>query len=333
MFELTPDNVAEYLKREGVIAPETPVEATALGWGISNIVLKVNLPDECQVIKQSLPQLRVKDEWLFDQSRIIIEHRCMTLMHKLLPPGHVPVVRFADDTNFIFGMSCVPEGGVLWKEALMRGEVDLKAAGYAGKLLADWHVQAQHNPEVLENFSDNTNFIQGRVDPYHRTTARAQPELAPLINAEVERMLATRQTLVHGDYSPKNLFVYPDRVMTIDMEVAHYGDPAFDTAFCLNHLLLKAIKFAERHGDYLAAARAFWEAYAAQAGHFPDVEAHTVRELGCLLLARIDGKSKIEYITDEPTRDFVRTLARDILESNESRLDVILGLLAERLNK
>ena len=335
MFDLTPDNVAGYLKRKGIISENVPVEATALGWGISNIVLKVVLPDECMVIKQSLPKLRVKDEWLFDQSRIIIEHRCMTLMGQLLPPERVPAVRFVDDENFIFGMSCAPEGGVLWKEALMQGQVDLRAAADAGTLLAQWHLSGKDVPEVLESFCDNTNFIQGRVDPYHRTMAKVHPPLAPMIEAEVARMLEARQTLVHGDYSPKNLFAYPDYVMTLDLEVAHYGDPAFDTAFCINHLLLKAVKFAEQHEEYLAAAHEFWNAYQTGAGekHFPSVEAHTVRELGCLMMARIDGKSKIEYIPDEPTRDFVRGVAADILFDTKMDVNGVIAMLDERLTK
>ena len=335
MFELTTENVEDYLRRTGVILRNTPVAAKPMGWGISNIVLQVKLPYECMVIKQSLPKLRVKDEWLFDQSRIIIEHRCMALMGTLLPPECVPLVRFIDDANFIFGMSCVPEGGVLWKEALIQGQVDLQAAANAGTLLAQWHVVGQNNPDVMADFTDNLNFMQGRVSPYHRTTAVAHPELAPLIEAEVQRMLNVRQTLVHGDYSPKNLFVYPGRVMTLDLEVAHYGDPSFDTAFCINHLLLKSIKFAARHNEYLASVREFWRAYTTAGGdkHFPGIEAHTVRELGCLMLARVDGKSKIEYIIDEPTRNFVRGVATDILRGTQTQVESVIAMLDDRLSQ
>jgi 5-methylthioribose kinase len=85
----------------------------------------------------------------------------------------------------------------------------------------------------------------------------------------------------------------------LDFEVAHYGDPVFDPAFMLNHLMLKAI---HRPGDlvaYQACAETFVAAYEdglpwelrpdppALAGH-----------IGCLMLARVDGKSPAEYLTD-----------------------------------
>jgi 5-methylthioribose kinase len=137
-------------------------------------------------------------------------------------------------------------------------------------------------------------------------------------------MLSRQVALTLGDYSPKNLFVYPDHVMAIDFEVAHWGDPAFDVAFCLTHLILKAIHFAPRSAPYLASAARFWEDYrAAGAGlaQQPDV----VAELGCLLLARIDGKSPVEYITDDPTRNLVRDLAAQLITDGG---DSVPGALA-----
>ena len=47
--------------------------------------------------------------------------------------------------------------------------------------------------------------------------------------------------LVHGDVSPKNILVGPAGPVFLDAECAWYGDPAFDLAFCLNHLLLKCL--------------------------------------------------------------------------------------------
>lgn len=333
MIEITLENAHEYLLARGLVPAEAQAVIEPLGGGISNLVMQVSLPDDCFVFKQSLPKLRVKEDWPFDQARIFIERDCMALLGDLLPPGSVPRVRFWDDENFIFGMSCAPPGGILWKRALLDGQIDLTTAERAGVLLADLHNRAAADPRVRTRFAGHPNFIQGRVDPYHWTTAKAHPDLAHLIEAEVQRMLHTRLTLVHGDYSPKNIFVYPDHLLLLDFEVAHYGDPAFDTAFCLNHLILKAIKYPERGARYLMAGRTFWRAYAARLSLAtdPPIEATTIRELGCLLLARIDGKSKIEYIADEPTRDLARRLARDILTGSETRLDSLLGWIGQSL--
>jgi 5-methylthioribose kinase len=139
-------------------------------------------------------------------------------------------------------------------------------------------------------------------------------------------MLQVHLALVHGDFSPKNMFLYPDRILVIDFEVAHVGDPAFDTAFLLTHLVLKSVRRPELVHEYLAAAMRFWGEYIRLVGFGTpyDVEASTVRELGCLLLARIDGKSKIEYLTDDRTRGFTRDLARTILTGDETCVGPVL---------
>jgi len=332
MVEITLENAREYLRGRGWLPPgEVAIEP--LGWGISNVVMMVRSVDACFVFKQPLPKLRVKDDWPFDRERIFVERDCMALLGEVLPPGSVPAVRFSDDENFVLGMSCAPPGGVLWKQALLEGHVDITVAERAGALLARLHTVTAADARVRSRFDSQMGFVQGRVDPYHRTAAAVHPDLAPIIAVEVQRMLRTRLTLVHGDYSPKNIVVYPDHLLVLDFEVAHYGDPAFDTGFCLNHLVLKAIAFPERSAHYLLAARRFWRTYVERVAPAvdPHIEATTVRELGCLLLARIDGKSKIEYLTDEPSRERARRIAREILGGTDVSLESVLTAIGGRI--
>jgi tRNA A-37 threonylcarbamoyl transferase component Bud32 len=333
MIELTQDNAAGYLRGKGLIPEGVTPGVSSLGGGISNTVIKVTLPRDCFVVKQSLPSLRVQEDWPFDRSRIFVERDCMALLGELLPEGCVPSVKFSDDENYIFGMSCAPAGGVLWKELLLSGRIDQTSARRVGALLAEMHNKTAANSIAQSHFSEQTGFIQGRIDPYHRSTARAHPDLAAIIEEEVGRILGTRLALVHGDYSPKNMFMYPDHVLMLDFEVAHYGDPAFDIAFCLTHLILKAVKFPKWSPRYLLAARTFWHSYAAHQSPSLNfrVEHSTIRELGCLLLARIDGKSKIEYINDEPSRQLVRHIARRILLGNDNSIDLLIISIKEYL--
>jgi aminoglycoside phosphotransferase (APT) family kinase protein len=291
------------------------VAVKELGGGVSNVVLHVETKTGCLVFKQSLPKLRVAEEWLFDQRRIINERHCMELLGDILP-GSAPMVRFADDDNFIFAMTCAPPGGRVWKEALLDGDADSTAAERAGALLGEMHRIAAGRKDVHEQFADWEVFRQGRVDPYHRRVMEAHPDLAPWIEDEIERMRAHRVTLVHGDYSPKNLFVYPDRVLMLDFEVAHWGDPAFDVAFCLAHLLLTAIHFPHRTGAFLKVAQAYWHGYGDSF-----VAPATLRELACLLLARVDGKSKEDYITLDQEKQTARDLARWIIREEPTRMD------------
>jgi len=307
--ELTPGNVKEFVIAAGLFDDGAEVRADELGGGVSNVVLRVRSSERCVVVKQSLPKLRVAADWPFDQRRTFVERDCLALLGRLVP-GAVPDVLHCDEASFALVISCVPAGGALWKDELVGGKFDADAAARAGELLGRIHRLASTDEAARERFADQTVLIQGRTDPYHVAAAAAHPELAAAIEVELERLLATRRTLTLGDYSPKNIFVYPERVVAIDFEVAHWGDPGFDVAFCLTHLTLKSIRFDARH---LTAAQSFWGAYRGTGADALCDEEGLVRELGCLLLARIDGKSPVEYIEAEETKDTVRALAARLI--------------------
>jgi 5-methylthioribose kinase len=297
----------------GLVEAGTPVKARSLSGGISNVVLAVEWPGGRAVLKQSLPKLRVAADWPFDRSRIFNERRALERLGAILPPGSVPEVLAHDDEQFLFAMSHAPDGGRNWKEELLAGRVDLNAARLSGELLAAVHAAP------ADGFDDQMPLVQGRVDPYHRTAAAANPEVAELVHAEVERLLATREALVLGDWSPKNLLVYPERVVALDFEVAHRGDPAFDVAFLLAHLVMKSVHLPQSADELRRAAEEFLAGY-----EQPPPEAHVTAELGCLLLARVDGKSPAEYLT-EPEREQVRLRAYDLLLGNRSYEEAFAG--------
>jgi 5-methylthioribose kinase len=121
---------------------------------------------------------------------------------------------------------------------------------------------------------------------------------------------------VHGDWSPKNFLVSAAGVMAIDFEVTHFGDPAFDSAFLLNHLLLKSFYRPEWSAKFSRLAGKFWEVYGSGLPPGCDwIEPATLTHLGCLLLARIDGKSPAEYITEPSLQERVRQFARRLIAS------------------
>jgi 5-methylthioribose kinase len=232
----------------------------------------------------------------------------------------VPAVLAHDDARFLFVMTHAPAGGVVWKDELLAGHVDLATARRSGALLGVVHAATAGDERVAAVFGDQTPLVQGRVDPYHRTAAAKNAYVAERVFAEVERLLATRRALVLGDWSPKNLLAYPDRVLALDFEVAHYGDPAFDVAFMLTHLVLKGVHRPAARPLLRDAAHAFLDGYREAAGGAAAHDADVVAELGCLLLARVDGKSPAEYLTDEARRRRVRGLAYGVLLGGERRL-------------
>ena len=222
-------------------------------------------------------------------------------------------------------MTAAPEQARTWKDDLLSGRVDIRLAAQVGRLLAVMH---QHSavpddgiPLDLREFADQSCFVQLRVDPYHRATAQAHSDLSEDIEAEAQSMLGRRLCLVHGDYSPKNVMVSGMAVdptaFLLDFEVVHLGNPVFDLAFMLNHLTLKAIHQPNLASQFNEASTAFWSAYCADAPTFANhpiqLQRETIRQMGALLLARIDGKSPAEYITTDAQKSMARRLARTIL--------------------
>ena len=339
-FNLTADSAITYLLDRGVITRAAARTATVetLGGGVSNVVVRVNVPGEpgaSLVIKQSLRRLRVPDDWFADRERIHRERAGIDYLACALPPSAIPRVVDEDKGNFLFVMTAAPPDGVNWKDALLSGHVDTAVAGRVGDILGAIHQRSAVTdagiPPDLQEFADQHCFVQLRIDPYHRAAAAAHPDLADAIEAEAGRMLNHRRTLVHGDYSPKNIIVSgagaSAAVFLLDFEVAHLGNPVFDLAFMLNHLTLKAIHRPGLAQQYNDAARSFWAAYLAaggdRAGDAARLESDTVRQLGVLLLARVDGKSPAEYITRDEQKDYIRRLSRAVLGGELASLDDI----------
>lgn len=327
---LTLAEAPAYLVAAGLAAAGEPVTAVALGGGVSSTVILATTPRERLIVKQALPKLRVQADWPSRTDRALVEVAAIQQLAPLLPPGAVPVVRHVDADRHLFVMEAAPADAVNWKTQLLAGEVNPALAARAGALLAAAHLGSAADPTVAERFDDREFFHTLRVDPYLWQICRVHPALRPAIEALVADMLAHRQALVHGDYSPKNMLVRGDDLLILDFEVAHWGDPAFDLAFCLNHFLLKAIYKAPAAGPYLDLARAFWAAYApalaleAAASLLP----RTLLLQGGLMLARIDGKSPAEYITDPAMQDQVRTLSRRLLAVRPLDLEETIAIIS-----
>jgi 5-methylthioribose kinase len=301
MNALSPETVGDYLVARGLIPAPEPLDVTELSGGISGVVLAVRSDGSHLVVKQALERFRVADEWLVPPARALSEAAALELMAQRAP-GSVPTLLDVDPEAFVLVMEEAPPGWRPWKAALLDGKADPNVAARLGRLLA-----VVHSADADLGSADS--FDAQRVDPYLRTIQRRHPALAAEIGAYVERLLATRRCLVHGDWSPKNVLAGDDGLWVVDWEVVHRGDPVFDLAFLLNHLLLKTIHRPRAGRDYEACGRAFLEAYA----HDVDL-AYLLGLAGCLMLARVDGKSPAEYLT-EPEREQARAAGIAMLRS------------------
>lgn len=306
MLELTPDNLADYLRERGWVGANVTVEP--LGWGVSNAVFRVRTPERLFVVKQSRPQLRTRDAWFSDLDRVWREMEVMQVLEPLLPPGVVPRVLHCDRDNYTFAMAHAPEESVVWKERLLAGVVEPEVADAVGRVLGILHERTARDPALVEHFAERTVFVQLRVDPFYRRIQERLPDVAQAVQPLIDSMMSSHEALCHGDYSPKNILCHARGFTLVDYETAHQGDPAMDLGFCASHLVLKSVRVG---GNLL---EPFWRGYAGQVRTLAqcELERRGVAHLGLCLLARIDGTSPVDYL-DEAARTRVRHLGRTIL--------------------
>jgi 5-methylthioribose kinase len=315
-----------YLDMRGVMPLGAGAEVSQLDGGVSNVVLAVDDGARRIVVKQALPQLRVKDLWLAKRERAISEAEALTLAATITPDA-VPALIDSDGDNCALTLAGAPASWTTWKSRLLAGDVYPTVAARLGSILAMWQGATFADDRVATAFADYEAFDQLRVDPFYRVVSQRRPELAAAVTALTRRMEATHACLVHGDYSPKNVLV-GDGLWVIDFEVAHYGDPAFDLAFMLNHLLLKVIHVRGSAVELAMSAKSFWDAYrgAVPAEVSPDL-AYVLAHVGLLMVARVDGKSPAEYLTAQD-REAARVIGAQLLLDPPDTLDRAIELVS-----
>ena len=314
--------VLDFLRRSGLAAADETPAAAPLAGGVSSDIWKVDLRSGPVCVKSALPRLRVAQLWEAPVERNLFEWRWMQAAAAAVP-GVAPRV-LAHDAAGVFAMEYL--GGLpLWKSELRAGRADARFARTVGERLAAIHAATAGRENVARLFATDANFFAIRLEPYLLATARVHPALAPALQALAERTANTRLTLVHGDVSPKNILVGAQGPVFLDAECAWYGDPAFDLTFCLNHLLLKCLWTPEAKEGFLACFTALAAGYAAGVSWEPWelLEARAASLLPGLLLARVDGKSPVEYLTGETGKNRVRQVASRLLLAPPATLSAV----------
>jgi 5-methylthioribose kinase len=311
---------------------ETPAIVPLAG-GVSGDVFRVDLASGPICVKQPVEKLRVAADWHAPLERAHSEVMWLRFAASI-DPDCVPEVIFEDRDAHIFAMEYLPTDRYPgWKAMLMNGEVEPAFAGKVGAALARIHAASAGRADLASAFANQDLFFALRIEPYLLHTAKAHADFAPHIQTLADGIRAAQIALMHGDVSPKNILCGPGGPVFLDAETACYGDPVFDLAFCLNHLLLKAAyrrAGASQYGRSFDALRdaylkgVTWEDPAA-------LDSRTARLLAVLLLARVDGKSPVEYLTDERDKAFVRQAARDFISQRDLTLGEITKTWQEKL--
>jgi aminoglycoside phosphotransferase (APT) family kinase protein len=308
--------IHEALREMALVGAHQSARLTPLAGGVSSAIYRADLPSGVVCVKRALSRLKVAAEWHAPVERSRYEVEWMRVAG-VLAPSAVPHVLGEAPRRRAFAMEYLaPERYPVWKAELRDGRATPAHAAAVGHALGRIHAGTENRPDIAARFPTDAIFEAIRIEPYLLATAAVHADVAGRLHDLARTVRAHKRVLVHGDFSPKNILLGPDGPVVLDAECAWYGDPAFDLAFVLNHLLLKAVWRPESATLYRSSVEALVSAYfevvaGATAG---DVERGAAELLPALMLARIDGKSPVEYVTRTADRDRVRAFARRHLE-------------------
>lgn len=322
------------LRRGGLIADGAPSNFEVLAGGVSSDIWKVTTPERTFCVKRALAKLNVAADWKAPVERNRYEVAWTRIAHGIVP-GAVPEILFHDAAEMFCAMTYLsPDDHRLWKSELRDGHADAADAAEVGRRLGRIHAATANNPQVAAQFPRSDIFHAIRLEPYLEATAAAHPDLRDALFGLSRRTGDTRLVMIHGDVSPKNILLGPAGPVFLDAECACIGDPAFDLAFCLNHMLLKCLWNPAARSGFFACFEAMTLAYLVEVNWEPvaAIEQRAATLLPGLFLARVDGKSPVEYIQIETDRARVRRCARTLLAVPPSRLAEVLTAWEKELN-
>lgn len=333
---IPPDaDLAAFAAEQGLVRAGETAVWTALAGGVSSDIWRLDAGGRTVCVKRALARLKVADEWTAPVSRNLYEWRWFETVREHFPDA-APELVAADPARGVFAMAFLPASDYpLWKAQLLAGRADVGFAATVGERLGQIHAATARSAAIAARFPTDDLFYALRLEPYLVATARRRPRVAAALEALVARTAGLHLALVHGDVSPKNILMGPRGPVFLDAETAWYGDPAFDLAFCLNHLLLKALVAPGARADLAASFSALAEAYLAQVAWEPaaGIEARAASLLPGLMLARVDGKSPVEYLTAEADKDVVRAAAEPLLLAPPARLAEVAAAWARTLDE
>ncbi|HCC37928.1 MAG TPA: aminoglycoside phosphotransferase [Treponema sp.] len=307
----------QYLTGKGIIGEGEHYTLNYCTGGVSCIAALIEKDGITMLVKQGRPKLAVKEDWFADPARMKIEAKANEIFNRYVPES-VPAVIFYDAENYILLRKAAPADCVMWKTDLLNGILDFEVAKKTIDALVTVHNKCFNDPEIARIFADDSIFYQLRISPYIEFLLGKYPELTEYGKQLIERLKTRKLSLVHADYTPKNILVLKNRdICILDYEISHYGDPVFDLAFFTNHIVLKSAHLKKWSAAFLNMLLYMTDTYFEMMnyGEKKEAEADSVKILAIMMLARIDGKSPVEYITSEQTKTLVRDMAFQLLKS------------------
>ena len=313
----------------GLAEANDPLEVAPLAGGVASDIARVTVGEHAYCVKFALERLKVEEDWRVPVHRNRAEYAWLQFAATIVPSS---VPRLYGQSDLGFAMEYLAPGEVrLWKDALLHEAPDIQHAKSVAAAIAKIHSASTRSEFRQRAFMNHDDFRAIRIEPYLTFTASRHASLARHLERLGDRLYYSRTALVHGDVSPKNILFRGDSPVLLDAECATMGDPAFDVAFCLNHLVLKSMHRPEHCNDLHLAALEFWASYAEHVDWEPrrDLEARAAELIPALMLARVDGKSPVEYLSGA-NQDRVRGLAISLIPNPLPTLSDLFRTLQER---
>jgi aminoglycoside phosphotransferase (APT) family kinase protein len=310
------------LVRMGVIGSQERPHAERMEGGVSSEIWRIDLAGRRLCLKRALPQLKVAQPLAAPTIRNHHEFAWFRVAGRICPDA-APRLIGQDSANGLFVMEYLdPAMYPVWKFQLLDGRADPATAAAVATRLAQIHGATAGDSEIARIFNTDAIFYALRIEPFLIAPTRQHPDLAGPLGQLAHVTARTRLALVHGDVCPKNIVVGRRGPVFVDAECACYGDPAFDLALVLNHLLLKCLWNKMAVGRYLACFARLAETYLGLVGWEPrdEIEARAAHLLPGLMLGRIDGQSPVDYVTSELDKQRARRFARTLLLNPVDRL-------------
>jgi len=332
----TPDPaILSFIHRAGLVEDSEAPRFHPLTGGVSSDIWLVETGKRTFCVKRALAKLRVAGDWRAPVERSVFEAAWLRGVGSIIPDAVPKLLSDDPDVGMLAMAYLQPKDHRLWKTQLLAGRSAPAFAGLVGNRLGRIHAAFARDPAAPATFPRDDIFHSIRLEPYLVATGRAHPDLADRLNALAERTAATKRSVVHGDISPKNILIGPAGPVFLDAECAWFGDPAFDVAFCLNHLLLKCLASPQAARDHLAGFDRLCTAYLARVDwEAPeDIESRIASLLPGLFLARVDGKSPVEYLTDEADNEAVRRVAVPLIRKPPWRLSEVRDAWTDDLRR
>ncbi len=309
------DRCRRLLRELGLASPHESMSVEALSGGVASDIAVVHFEDRKVCVKFALPKLKVAADWFAPVHRNAAEYAWLYIVAQVAPESALRVYGRSERLHGFAMEFLHGEDIYLWKAALLSEAPDRGEAARVGALLGRIHAASAHPDFDRSPFDNRDDFHALRLEPYLIHTARRHGDIRKCFERLADDLHRSDRVLVHGDASPKNILFRAHAPILLDAECATMGDASFDPAFCLNHLVLKAIRLPSSRARYLQSANRLWESYARQIvwESQSGLEARICRLLPALMLARVDGKSPVEYLSPlegQRVRDIARSLIK-----------------------